>query len=435
MTQLDRKNWRFETIAVHGGYSPEPTTKAVAVPIYQTVAYAFDSAQHGADLFDLKVPGNIYTRIMNPTQDVLEQRVAALEGGIAALALASGQAAVTYSILTIAEAGDNIVASSALYGGSYNLFAHTLPQYGIETRFADYRRPESFGPLIDAKTKAVFVESLGNPQGNVTDFERIAEIAHRHGVPLIVDNTVPTPYLCQPIKYGADIVVHSLTKYLGGHGTSVGGAIVDSGKFPWAEHKQRFRRLNEPDVSYHGVVYTEALGPAAYIGRARVVPLRNTGAAISPFNAFLILQGIETLPLRMDRISDSAFRIAQQLQHHEKVAWVNYAGLEGHPDHALVKKYLSGKASGLLTFGLKGPEGQGRERGARFLDALQLFTRLVNIGDVRSLATHPASTTHRQLSPGELQKAGVSEDTVRLSLGLEHIDDLLADLDQALAAV
>jgi O-acetylhomoserine (thiol)-lyase len=337
--------------------------------------------------------------------------------------------------MTIAEAGDNIVASSALYGGTYNLFAHTLPQYGIETRFVDYRRPESFGPLIDAKTKAVFVESLGNPQGNVTDFERIAEIAHRHGVPLIVDNTVPTPYLCQPIKYGADIVVHSLTKYLGGHGTSVGGAIVDSGKFPWAEHKQRFRRLNEPDVSYHGVVYTEALGPAAYIGRARVVPLRNTGAAISPFNAFLILQGIETLPLRMDRISDSAFKIAQQLQHHEKVAWVNYAGLEGHPDHALVKKYLSGKASGLLTFGLKGPEGQGRERGARFLDALQLFTRLVNIGDVRSLATHPASTTHRQLSPGELKQAGVSEDTVRLSLGLEHIDDLLADLDQALAVV
>jgi O-acetylhomoserine (thiol)-lyase len=435
MTPPDRKSWRFETIAVHGGYSPEPTTKSVAVPIYQTVAYAFDSAQHGADLFDLKVAGNIYTRIMNPTQDVLEQRVAALEGGIAALALASGQAAVTYSILTITEAGDNIVASSALYGGTYNLFAHTLPQYGIESRFADYRRPESFEPLIDAKTKAVFVESLGNPQGNVTDFERIADIAHRHGVPLIVDNTVPTPYLCQPFKYGADIVVHSLTKYLGGHGTSVGGAIVDSGKFPWAEHKHRFRRLNEPDVSYHGVVYTEALGPAAYIGRARVVPLRNTGAAISPFNAFLILQGIETLPLRMDRISDSALQIAQKLQRHDKVAWVNYAGLEDHPDHALVKKYLSGTASGLLTFGLKGPEGQGRERGARFLDALQLFTRLVNIGDVRSLATHPASTTHRQLSPGELKQAGVSEDTVRLSLGLEHIDDLLADLDQALAGV
>ncbi len=301
-----RENWRFETVAVHGGYTPDPTTKAVAVPIYQTVAYAFDNAQHGADLFDLKVPGNIYTRIMNPTQDVLEQRLAALEGGIAALALASGQAAVTYSILTIAEAGDNIVASNALYGGTYNLFAHTLPQYGIETRFADYRRPQTFEPLIDAKTKALFVESLGNPQGNVTDFARIAEIAHRHGVPLIVDNTVPTPYLSRPFEHGADIIVHSLTKYLGGHGTSLGGAIVDSGKFPWAEHKQRFRRLNEPDVSYHGVIYTEALGPAAYIGRARVVPLRNTGAAISPFNAFLILQGIETLAVRMDRISESA---------------------------------------------------------------------------------------------------------------------------------
>ena len=430
-----RENWRFDTIAVHGGYSPEPTTKAVAVPIYQTVAYAFDNAQHGADLFDLKVPGNIYSRIMNPTQDVLEQRLAALEGGIAALALASGQAAVTYSILTISEAGDNIVASSALYGGTYNLFAHTLPQFGIQTRFADYRNPKSFEPLIDAKTKAVFVESLGNPQGNVTDFERIAEIAHRHGVPLIVDNTVPTPYLSRPFEHGADIVVHSLTKYLGGHGTSIGGAIVDSGKFPWAQHKDRFKRLNEPDVSYHGVVYTEALGPAAYIGRARVVPLRNTGAAISPFNAFLILQGIETLSLRMDRISDSALQVAQHLQQHNKVAWVNYAGLEAHPDHGLVKKYLSGKASGLLTFGLKGPAGQGRERGARFLDALQLFTRLVNIGDVRSLATHPASTTHRQLSPEELGRAGVSEDTVRLSIGLEHIKDLLEDLDQALAAV
>jgi O-acetylhomoserine (thiol)-lyase len=430
-----REHWRFETISVHGGYSPDPTTKAVAVPIYQTVAYAFDNAQHGADLFDLKVPGNIYTRIMNPTQDVLEQRLAALEGGIAALALASGQAAVTYSILTIAEAGDNIVASNALYGGTYNLFAHTLPQFGIETRFADYRNPRSFEPLIDAKTKAVFVESLGNPQGNVTDFERIAEIAHRHGVPLIVDNTVPTPYLSRPFKHGADIVVHSLTKYLGGHGTSIGGAIVDSGKFPWAEHKQRFRRLNEPDVSYHGVVYTDALGPAAYIGRARVVPLRNIGAAISPFNAFLILQGIETLSLRMDRISDSALVIAKHLQKHPKVAWTNYAGLEDHPDHGLVGKYLSGKASGLLTFGLKGPAGEGRARGARFLDALQLFTRLVNIGDVRSLATHPASTTHRQLSADELQQAGVSEDTVRLSIGIEHIDDLLADLDSALEAV
>ncbi len=432
---MSKENWRFETRSVHAGYSPDPTTKAVAPPIYQTVAYAFDSAQHGADLFDLKVQGNIYTRIMNPTQSVLEERVAALEGGIAALALASGQAAVTYAIQTISEAGDNIVASSALYGGTYNLFAHTLPQFGISTRFADYRRPETFEALIDDKTKAVFVESLGNPQGNITDIEKIAEIAHRHGVPLIVDNTVPSPYLCRPIEHGADIVVHSLTKYLGGHGTSVGGAIVDSGKFPWAQHKQRFKRLNEPDVSYHGVVYSEALGPAAYIGRARVVPLRNTGAAISPFNAFLILQGIETLPLRLDRISDNALKVAQHLKTHPKVAWVNYSGLEDHPDHALVRKYLSGKASGLLTFGLKGAAGGGRERGARFLDALQLFTRLVNIGDVRSLATHPASTTHRQLSPEELDKAGVSEDTVRLSVGIEHIDDLVDDLDQALAAV
>jgi len=431
----DRENWHFDTIAVHGGYTPDPTTKAVAVPIYQTVAYAFDSAQHGADLFDLKVTGNIYTRIMNPTQDVLEQRLAALEGGLAALALASGQAATTYSILTIAEAGDNIVASSALYGGTYNLFAHTMPQYGIEVRFADYRKPETFEPLIDERTKAVFVESLGNPQGNVTDIERMAELAHRHGVPLIVDNTVPTPYLSRPFEHGADIVVHSLTKYLGGHGTSIGGAIVDSGKFPWTDHKRRFRRLNEPDVSYHGVVYTEALGPAAYIGRARIVPLRNTGAAISPFNAFLILQGIQTLSLRMDRISDSALKIAHHLTHHDKVASVNYAGLEDHPDHARVKKYLNGKASGLLTFVLKGPPGQGRERGARFLDALNLFTRLVNIGDVRSLATHPASTTHRQLSPEELSNAGVAEDMVRLSIGLEDIKDLTTDLDRALAAV
>jgi len=429
------KSWRFETVSVHGGYSPDPTTKAVAVPLYQTVAYAFDNAQHGADLFDLKVPGNIYTRIMNPTQDVLEQRVAALEGGIGALAVASGQAAVTYSILTIAEAGDNIVSSTALYGGTYNLFAHTLPQYGITARFADHRDPASFEPLIDAKTKAIFVESLGNPQGNVTDIAKIAEVAHRHGVPLIVDNTVPTPYLSRPIEHGADIVVHSLTKYLGGHGTSVGGAIVDSGQFPWAQHKARFKRLNEPDVSYHGVVYTKALGPAAYIGRARVVPLRNIGAAISPFNAWLILQGIETLALRVDRISDNTLAVAQHLKTHAKVAWVNYAGLEEHPDHALVKKYLSGKASGILTFGVKSASNDKRAAGARFLDALQLFTRLVNIGDAKSLATHPASTTHRQLSPAELDQAGVSEDTVRLSVGIEHIADLLADLDQALAAV
>lgn len=425
----DTSQWRFETKSVHAGYVPDPTTHAVAVPLYQTVAYAFDSAQHGADLFDLKVPGNIYTRIMNPTQAVLEERVAALEGGIAALALASGQAAVTYAIQTITEAGDNIVASSALYGGTYNLFAHTLPQFGVQTRFADYRDPKSFEPLIDDRTKAIFVESLGNPQGNITDIAAIAKIAHAHGVPLIVDNTVPSPYLCRPFEHGADIVVHSLTKYLGGHGTSIGGAIVDSGKFPWAQHKARFRRLNEPDVSYHGVVYTEALGPAAYIGRARVVPLRNMGAAISPFNAWQILQGIETLSLRMERISENALAVARHLKAHPKVSWVNYAGLEDHPDHALVKSQMGGRASGLLTFGVKG----GRAGGERFLDALQLFTRLVNIGDAKSLATHPASTTHRQLSPEELKKSGVSEETVRLSVGIEHIDDLRADLDAALA--
>ena len=429
------ESWKFETKSVHAGYTPDPTTKAVAVPIYQTVAYAFDNAQHGADLFDLKVPGNIYTRIMNPTQDVLEKRVAALEGGIAALAVASGQTAVTYAIQTITEAGDNIIASTALYGGTYNLLAHTLPQFGVTTRFADPRNLASFEALFDDRTKAVFIESISNPQGTVTDIAAIADIAHRHGVPLIVDNTVATPYLLRPFEHGADIVVHSLTKYLGGHGTSLGGAIVDSGKFPWGEHKARFKRLNEPDPSYHGVVYTEALGPAAYIGRARVVPLRNLGAAISPFNAFLILQGIETLSLRLERINDNTLKVAQFLEKHAKVAWVNYAALPSHPDYALVQKYLGGKASGLLTFGVKAAAGEGRVAGARFLDALQLFTRLVNIGDAKSLATHPASTTHRQLSPEELVKAGVTEDAVRLSVGIEHIDDLLADLQQALAAV
>ncbi|MRW87218.1 aminotransferase class I/II-fold pyridoxal phosphate-dependent enzyme [Pseudoduganella sp. FT26W] len=422
---------KLETIAVHGGYSPDPTTRAVAVPIYQTVAYAFDDTQHGADLFDLKVQGNIYTRIMNPTQNVLEQRVAALEGGVAALALASGQAAVTYAIQTIAEAGDNIVSASTLYGGTYNLFAHTLPQFGISTRFADPRDPGSFAALIDERTKAVFIESIGNPLGNVTDIAALAAVAHAHGVPLIVDNTVATPYLLRPIEHGADIVVHSLTKYLGGHGNSIGGAIVDSGKFPWAEHKQRFKRLNEPDVSYHGVVYTEALGPAAYIGRARVVPLRNTGAALSPFNAFLLLQGIETLALRMERIVDNTLKVAHYLRRHAKVKWVNYAGLDDHQDYALAVKYLGGRPSGVLTFGVEG----GVEGGARFQDALQLFTRLVNIGDAKSLACHPASTTHRQLNEEELARAGVTVDTVRLSIGIEHSDDLLADLEQALAAV
>lgn len=423
------KQLKLETLAVHGGYSPDPTTKAVAVPIYQTTSYAFDDTQHGADLFDLKVAGNIYTRIMNPTQDVLEKRVAALEGGIAALAMASGMAAITAAIQTIAEAGDNIVTSSTLYGGTYNLFAHTLPQYGIDVRFADYRDPATFEKLIDDKTKAVFCESVGNPLGNITDFTQLAEIAHRHGVPLIVDNTVPSPYLCRPFEHGADIVVHALTKYLGGHGTTLGGIIVDSGKFPWATHKAKFKRLNEPDVSYHGVVYTEALGPAAYIGRARVVPLRNMGAAISPFNAFMILQGIETLALRMDRICENAVAVARFLSTHPKVSWVNYAGLPNHQDHALVKKYMNGKASGIVNFGV----ADGREGGARFQDALQLVTRLVNIGDCKSLACHPASTTHRQLAAEELQKAGVSEDMIRLSVGIEHIDDILADLDQALA--
>lgn len=428
-------SYKIETLAVHAGYKPDPTTKAVAVPIYQTSSFAFDDAQHGADLFALKVPGNIYTRIMNPTQDVLEQRVAALEGGIAALALASGAAAVTYSILTIAEAGDNIVSAGTLYGGTYNLFAHTFPQFGIQTRFADASKPETFAPLIDGKTKAIYAESIGNPLGNITDFAKLAEIAHSHGIPLIIDNTVPTPYLVRPFEWGADIVVHSLTKYLGGHGNSIGGVIVDSGKFPWAKHKERFKRLNEPDVSYHGVVYTEALGAAAYIGRARVVPLRNTGAAISPFNAFLILQGIETLALRLDRINDNTLAVAKYLEKHPKVSWVKYAGLPSHPDHALAQKYFGGKASGILTFGVKSATpSDARAAGARVLDALQLFTRLVNIGDAKSLATHPASTTHAQLSADELANAGVSDDMLRLSVGIEHIDDLLADLEQALKA-
>ncbi len=422
---------KFETLALHAGYTPDPSTKSAAVPIYQTTSYTFDNTQHGADLFDLKVTGNIYTRIMNPTTGVLEARMAALEGGIGALAVASGMAAITYAIQSIAEAGDNIISSTQLYGGTYNLFAHTLPQLGIETRFADASKPESFEPLIDERTKAIFCESIGNPLGNVTDFKALADIAHKHGIPLIVDNTVPSPYLCRPFEHGADIVVHALTKYLGGHGNSIGGVIVDSGKFPWAQHKQRFKRLNEPDVSYHGVVYTEALGEAAYIGRARVVPLRNMGAALSPFNAFLVLQGIETVALRMDRICQNTLAVAQHLKKHPKVKWVNYAGLPDHPDHGLVQRYMGGRASGIMTFGVQG----GLEGGARFQDALGLVLRLVNIGDAKSLACHPASTTHRQLSPDELAKAGVTVDTVRLSIGIEHIDDLIADLDQALAAV
>ncbi|MFA9202435.1 MAG: O-acetylhomoserine aminocarboxypropyltransferase/cysteine synthase family protein, partial [Flavobacteriales bacterium] len=412
---------RLETLAIHAGYSPDPTTKAVAVPIYQTTSYAFDDTQHAADLFDLKVSGNIYTRIMNPTTAVLEQRVAALEGGIGALVVASGMAAITYAIQTIAEAGDNIISVSTLYGGTYNLFAHSLPKQGIEVRFFDYNHPEQLAKLIDARTKLVFAESIGNPLGNIVDIQAISEIAHRHGVPVVVDNTVATPVLLRPFELGADIVVHSLTKYIGGHGTSIGGAIVDSGRFPWGEHAERFAVLNTPDPSYHGVNYVEALGAAAYIARARVVPLRNTGAAISPLNSFQILQGLETLSLRMERHCENALKVATYLKQHPKVSWVNYAALPDHPQHALLQRDFGGLASGILSFGVQ----DGLAGGTRFIDALQLITRLVNIGDAKSLACHPATTTHRQLNAAELAKAGVSEDMVRLSIGIEHIDDLL----------
>jgi len=421
---------KLETLAIHAGYSPDPTTKAVAVPIYQTSSYAFDDTQHGADLFDLKVAGNIYTRIMNPTNAVLEERVAALEGGVAALAVASGMAAITYAIQTVAEAGDNIVSVAKLYGGTYNLFAHTLPRFGIQTRFAPHDDIAALEALIDERTKAVFCESIGNPAGNIVDLQALADAAHRHGVPLIVDNTVATPILCRPFEHGADIVVHSLTKYIGGHGTSIGGIVVDSGKFPWADNKARFPLLNTPDASYHGVTYTEAFGPAAFIGRCRVVPLRNTGAALSPFNAFLILQGLETLALRMERHCENAVKVAQYLQDHPQVSWVKYAGLADHPEQELALRYMGGKPASILSFGIKG----GQEAGARFIDALKLVVRLVNIGDAKSLACHPASTTHRQLNDEELQKAGVPRDMVRLSIGIEHIDDILADLAQALDA-
>ncbi|MBK9055203.1 MAG: aminotransferase class I/II-fold pyridoxal phosphate-dependent enzyme [Chloroflexi bacterium] len=417
------------TIGIHGGYQTDPTTKAVAVPIYQTVAYEFDDAQHGADLFNLAVPGNIYTRIMNPTTDVLEKRVAELEGGIAALAVSSGSAAINYAILTIAEAGNNVVSVPLLYGGTYTLFAHMLPKQGIEVRFAPDDRPESLEALIDDKTSAVFCETIGNPAGNIVDIEAIATMAHKHGVPVIVDNTVATPILIRPIDYGVDIVVHSLTKYMGGHGNSLGGIIVDSGRFPWAEHADRFPVLNQPEPAYHGVVYTQALGPAAYIGRARTVPLRNTGSAISPFNAFLILQGIETLALRMERHCDNALAVAHYLSQHPSVAWVNFAALPDSPYYELAQKYTNGRPSALLTFGIKGVCG-----GVKFYDALKLFKRLVNIGDAKSLAAHPASTTHRQLNEAELVSAGVTPDTLRLCIGIEHIDDILADLEQALAA-
>lgn len=421
---------KLETLSVHAGYSPDPTTKAVAVPIYQTTSYAFDDTQHGADLFDLKVPGNIYTRIMNPTNDVLEKRVAALEGGIASVAVASGMAAITYAIQTIAQVGDNIVSVAKLYGGTYNLMAHTFPRIGIEARFAPHDDIAALEAFIDDKTKAVFCETITNPSGNIVDIQALADVAHRHGVPLIVDNTVATPYLCRPFEHGADIIIHSLTKYIGGHGNSIGGIVVDSGKFPWAKHKDRFEILNTPDVSYHGVNYVEHFGAAAYIARCRVAPLRGTGAALSPFNAFLILQGLETLALRMDRHTENALKVAEYLQNHPQVAWVKYAGLSNHPEHALAVRYMSGKPAGILSFGIKG----GAEAGAKFIDALQLIVRLVNIGDAKSLACHPASTTHRQLNDEELERAGVSRDLIRLSIGIEHIDDILADLEQALKA-
>lgn len=420
---------KLESIALHHGYESEPTTKAAAVPIYQTTSYTFDDTQHGADLFDLKVAGNIYTRIMNPTTAVLEARVAEMEGGIAGLGLASGMAAITYAIQTITSAGDNIVSVAQLYGGTYNLFVHTFPRQGIEARLVAHDDYDGFEKAIDDKTRAVFCESIGNPAGNVVDIEKIVEIAHRHGVPVIVDNTVATPYLCRPFDLGADIVVHSLTKYIGGHGTSIGGMIVDSGKFDWKANADRFQVLNTPDPSYHGVTYTTDFGPAAFIGRARVVPLRNTGAALSPINAFLILQGLETLGLRMERHASNTQAVAEYLKSHPKVAWVNYAGLPDSPYHDVAKRISKGSGSGILSFGITG----GRDAGGRFIDALQMILRLVNIGDAKSLATHPATTTHRQLSAEELKKAGVSEDLVRLSIGIEHVDDIIADIEQALA--
>ncbi len=421
---------RDETLAIHHGYETEPTTHAVATPIYQTVAFEFDSAQHGADLFNLAVPGNIYSRIMNPTNDVLEQRIAALEGGIAALAVSSGSAAINYAILTIAEAGDNIVSTPQLYGGTYTLFAHMLPKQGIDVRFAKDDSAASLSALIDDNTKAVFCESIGNPAGNIVDIEAITSAAHAKGVPVIVDNTVATPVLCKPINHGADIIVHSLTKYIGGHGTSLGGAIVDSGKFPWSQHKKRFPVLNQPEPAYHGVVYTEAFEAAAFIGRARTVPLRNTGAALSPMNAFQLMQGLETLSLRMERHTENAAKVADYLQQHARVEWVSYAGLADSRYHALANKYTAGKPSAILSFGLLG----GFEAGVKFYDALKLFKRLVNIGDAKSLACHPASTTHRQLNENEQRDAGVSPEMLRLSVGIEHIDDIISDLDQAIAA-
>jgi O-acetylhomoserine (thiol)-lyase len=424
----EQPTFRPETIALHGGQEPDSATNARAVPIYQTTSYVFDDVQHGADLFALKTPGNIYTRIMNPTWDVLEQRLAQLEGGQAALVTASGQAAITYAILNIARAGDNIVSVTQLYGGTYNLFAHTLPQYGIEVRFVDADDPGAVARVADERTRLVFGETIGNPKLNVLDVRAWADAAHAVGVPLIVDNTVPTPVGARIFEDGADVAVHSLTKFIGGHGTSIGGAIVDSGRFDWNAHADRFPGLTKPDPSYHGVVWTEAAGPIAYVLRARTVLLRNTGAALSPFNAFLFLQGIETLPLRIERHNENALAVARFLEQHDAVTWVSYPGLESSPYHEVAERTLGGRGGALVTFGVAG----GYEGGRTFIEALSIFSHLANIGDAKSLAIHNASTTHSQLNEDELAAAGVTQDTVRLSVGLEHIDDLLADLDQAL---
>ncbi len=418
----------FETLALHGGQKPDPATNSRAVPIYQTSSYVFNDTDHAANLFALKEAGNIYTRIMNPTQDVFEQRVALLEGGAGALATASGQAAITYAILNIAGAGDEIVASSSLYGGTYTLLANTLARLGITVRFVDVDNPQEFRANINDKTKALYVETIGNPRINVADLEKIAVIAHEHGIPLIVDNTFASPYLCRPFERGVDIVVHSATKFIGGHGTSIGGVIVDSGTFDWNNGK--FPGLSEPDPSYHGVVFTEAVGSLAYLVKARVTLLRDTGAAISPFNAFLLLQGLETLNLRMERHVENTRRVAEFLEQHELVTWVNFPGLKQSPYYSLAQKYLPKGAGAILTFGLKG----GLEEGKKFINSLKLFSHLANVGDAKSLVIHPASTTHQQLDEESQLQAGVSPDMIRLSIGLETIDDLLEDLDSALRA-
>src|ERR1700744_4410584 len=418
-----------ETIAIHSGYQVDPTTKSVAVPIYQTVSYAFDSAEHAAALFNLEAEGYRYTRIGNPTTDVLERRITALEGGVAAQCLASGQAAVSYALFNVSSLGSNIVSVPQLYGTTHTLLAHLLPQQGTHVRFAKSDQPKDIESLIDEQTRAVYCESVGNPAGNICDIEALAEVAHRHGVPLIVDNTVATPILFRPIDYGADIVVHSLTKFLGGHGTTLGGAIVDSGNFPWEKHASRFPMFTQPDVSYHGLVYTEHYGRAAFIGRCKSTYQRTTGAVLSPFSAFLLLQGIETVALRVERHVENGRRVAEFLRDHPQIEWVNYPGFPENRYYTLAKKYLEGNASSLFTFGIKG----GLEAGKTFYDSLNLITRLVNIGDAKSLACHPASTTHRQMSAEQQRMAGMLPETIRLSIGIEHIDDIIADIDQALA--